>query len=62
MQGEFEEAEKLMKEALRIDAKVLGKEHLDYAMDLNNYADILSDQVRNALELRKSWRLNGTVP
>ena len=45
MQGKLDEAEPMMREVLRIDEKVLGKEHPDYAMDLNNLALLLSDQV-----------------
>ena len=34
-----------MREVLRIDEKALGKEHPNYAMDLNNLAGLLRNKV-----------------
>ena len=44
-QGKLEEALPLYDRALAIDEKVLGPDHPDVAMDLNNKAALLSDMV-----------------
>ena len=46
IQGKPGEAEPLVREALRIDKKVFGEEHLEVAIDLNNLAWLLWEQVR----------------
>lgn len=46
IKDEYAEAEKMQREALRIDLKFYGGEHPVVARDLNNIALFLSDQVR----------------
>ena len=47
LQGKLGEALELYYEALAIKEKVLGKEHHSYALQLNNIASLLHDQVRS---------------
>ena len=48
IQGKLEEAEGPMREALDIFKKILGEEHPNVAVLLNNIAVLLIDQVRLA--------------
>ena len=48
IQGKLEEAEAPMREALAIFKKVLGEEHPNVAVLLNNIAEVLRAQVRPA--------------
>ena len=50
-QGKLGEAEPLYRESLAIDKKVYGDEHPEIATDLNNLAQLLSDQVRTFLTI-----------
>ena len=45
--GDYVEAEKLQREALRINRKVLGDKHPIVAAELNNLAKLLWKQVRS---------------
>ena len=40
-QGNLDEAEPLMRQGMAISEKVYGKEHPDYALKLNNLAELL---------------------
>lgn len=44
--GDYVEAEKLQREAMRIRKKTVGDDHPLYASDLNNLSQLLQDQVR----------------
>lgn len=46
IQGNLNEAESLMREAVGISGKVYGKEHPNYALKLNNLGSLLKAQVR----------------
>jgi len=48
-QGKYNEAEPLYRRAIAIDEKALGPDHPGLATDLNKLAELLEDQVRNAL-------------
>lgn len=45
-QGKYEEAELLAKRSLAMVEKVYGHDHPKVVIDLNNYATLLSEQVR----------------
>jgi tetratricopeptide (TPR) repeat protein len=46
LQGKYDEAEPLWREAIRIGKKILGREHPDVAVWLNNLASLLIKQLR----------------
>ena len=46
MQGKYDEAEPLYREALAIDKKIYGDDHPEVATDLNNLASLLIKQLR----------------
>jgi tetratricopeptide (TPR) repeat protein len=43
-QGKYEQAEEILRQALRLSETVLGKEHPDTLTSMNNLAMVLSDQ------------------
>ena len=45
-QGKYEEAEPLYQRSLAIDENVYGPDHLEVALDLNNWAWLLEKKVR----------------
>lgn len=49
-QGDIDGAEALYREALRIDRKIYGNDHLDVGTDLNNLALLLWQKVNKYLD------------
>ena len=47
-QGKLDEAKPYMEQVLSIDKKVYGEDHPEVATDLNNLAQLLSDQASSA--------------
>ena len=45
-QGKYEEAEELYRQALKIDEKTIGKDHPEYAIQLNNLAGVVKARGR----------------
>ena len=45
LKGKYDEVEPLYREAIRIGEKILGREHPDVAVWLNNLAGLLNAQV-----------------
>ena len=51
LQGDYAKAEKLQREALRINKKALGDEHPIVAAELNNLAVLLWNQVGTGTQI-----------
>lgn len=49
LQGKFDEAEPLLRESLELDKATMGPEHPDYALTLNNLAQVLTEKVLHLL-------------
>jgi tetratricopeptide (TPR) repeat protein len=57
-QGKYEQAEEMLRQALRLRETVLGKEHPSTLMSMNNLAGVLMDQgkyERAEEMLQQSW-------